>query len=82
MDRATSPWIRLSGCFAGLTALGYGFFTLLPNSHGRMVDWPLVLVWQLTLVVGFLWGVSQLYEYQRWDWLGRPWVISYFWVWY
>lgn len=73
MDRATSPWIRLSGCFAGLTALGYGFFTLLPNSHGRMVDWPLVLVWQLTLVVGFLWGVSQLYEYQRWDWLGRPW---------
>ncbi|MFN5515439.1 MAG: O-antigen ligase family protein, partial [Cyanobacteriota bacterium] len=64
---------RISAVFAGLTALGYAFFTLLPNSHGLMAAWPFVLVWQLTLGAGFLWGLSQLYLRRRGEGFGQPW---------
>lgn len=47
-----------------LTAAGYAFFTLLPDSHSLMVAWPWVLLWQATLGVPLLWFL-QVLAYQR-----------------
>ncbi|WP_460193585.1 O-antigen ligase family protein [Thermosynechococcus sp. FA-CM-4201] len=47
-----------------LTAAGYAFFTLLPDSHSLMVAWPWVLLWQAALGVPLLWFL-QVLAYQR-----------------
>ncbi|WP_448526751.1 O-antigen ligase family protein [Parathermosynechococcus lividus] len=47
-----------------LTAAGYAFFTLLPDSHSLMVAWPWVLLWQAVLGVPLLWFL-QVLAYQR-----------------
>lgn len=47
-----------------LTAAGYVFFTLLPDSHSLMVAWPWVLLWQAAVGVPLLWFL-QVLAYQR-----------------
>ncbi|MGK7944857.1 MAG: O-antigen ligase family protein [Microcystaceae cyanobacterium] len=58
-----------------LTAFFYLFFTLIPNSHSLMVQWPWVLFWQVGLLCPIIWllwlGVQS--KFQRlgygWDYL-------------
>ena len=59
-----------------LTALLYGLFTLLPNSHSLMVGWPWVFVWQTWLWLTALWCLWQIGQNKRlislglgFDWL-------------
>ncbi|MDG2990967.1 O-antigen ligase family protein [Candidatus Synechococcus calcipolaris G9] len=60
-DRAAKQEGQLLALF---TALGYGLFTLLPDSHSLMVAWPWVFIWQVTLILPILWFLQNL-AYQR-----------------
>jgi O-antigen ligase len=48
-----------------LSAGFYALFTLLPDSHSLMVQWPWVLVWQLGLLCPVLWLLGSLWHQQR-----------------
>lgn len=42
-----------------LAAIFYGLFTLLPDSSSLLVSWPWVFVWQVALVLPWLWLLRQ-----------------------
>jgi uncharacterized protein involved in response to NO len=53
-----------------LTAGFYVLWTLLPNSHGLMVSWPSVLLWQIALFCPMLWLLYSSYQGQPILYLG------------
>ncbi|MGK7932663.1 MAG: O-antigen ligase family protein [Microcystaceae cyanobacterium] len=55
-----------------LTAFFYLFFTLIPNSHSLMVQWPWVLFWQVALLCPIIWllwlGVQGKFQCLGYNW--------------
>jgi len=62
---------------AWLTAAFYSLFTLLPDSHSLMVQWPWVFIWQVGWICPVLWLLSLLWQRQL-QWLGNrlDWVVG------
>jgi len=55
-----APSWRLLGT---LSAVFYGLFTLLPDSHSLMVAWPWVLIWQVALLCPLFWLIGLLWQH-------------------
>lgn len=75
-----APEFRTQGrLLAWLTGCLYGLFTLLPDSHSRMVQWPWVAIWQIGLLCPVLWLLWQVWQQKRLQPLGRglDWCIGF-----
>ncbi|MEO0541668.1 MAG: polymerase, partial [Cyanobacteria bacterium P01_A01_bin.105] len=62
--------LRLTRILELLVLLGYGFWTLLPNSHSWMVAWPLSAIWQLSVLLPVAWLLLAKWMTPRWRWDG------------
>jgi uncharacterized protein involved in response to NO len=62
-----------SPLLALLTAGFYILFTLLPDSHSLMVQWPWVFIWQIALLCPYLWLLTQGLSQRCWPSLGKGW---------
>jgi uncharacterized protein involved in response to NO len=60
------------------TALIWGIFTLIPNSHSLMATWGWVLIWQIGLVFPLLWFLLLLWQQKIYP-LGQyvDWFVSF-----
>ncbi|MBR8831279.1 MAG: hypothetical protein N5P05_001532 [Chroococcopsis gigantea SAG 12.99] len=54
-----------------LTAFLYSLFTLIPDSHSLMVQWPWVAVWQIGLLCPIFWLMSQIWHQNKLLFLGN-----------
>ena len=54
-----------------LTACFYCLFTLAPDSHSLMVQWPWVAFWQMGLLFPIFWLLSQIWHQRRLQPLGN-----------
>jgi uncharacterized protein involved in response to NO len=61
-----------------LTAGFYGFFTLIPDSHSLMVQWPWVAFWQIGLLCPIIWLLSCIWHHRRLKLLGSglDWIVG------
>ncbi|PSF38113.1 polymerase [Aphanothece hegewaldii CCALA 016] len=61
-----------------LTAAFYVMFTLAPDSHSLMVQWPWVAFWQIGLLCPIIWLLSLIWHHHRLKMLGNglDWLIG------
>lgn len=61
-----------------LTAGFYVMFTLVPDSHSLMVQWPWVAFWQIGLLCPIIWLLSLIWHHRRLKLLGNglDWIVG------
>ena len=71
ISNAGKLWLMLTTGF-------YVMFTLVPDSHSLMVQWPWVAFWQIGLLCPIIWLLSLIWHHRRLKLLGNglDWVVG------